>query len=118
MEPRERPSSEHVPVEVEHRLAGAGPDVDDHAVVLESLGGRCLGHEPQHPPGLLVRERVDLAECVDVTLGQHEQVRVRGRRDIADCDEAVGCVYVVAAGDEPAEEAARARIRRLRALIP
>jgi hypothetical protein len=40
-----------------------------------------------------------------VTLGQHEQVRVRPRIDVADRDEAVGRGDVVPVGDEAAEQA-------------
>jgi hypothetical protein len=105
VEPGERFPTEHVPVEVEHRLACARPDIDDHAVVLEALGCSHLGHEPQHPTGFLVRKSVDLAEGVDVPLGQHEQVRLCGGRDITDCDETACTVHVIAAVDEATEEA-------------
>ena len=85
-----------------------GPDVDDHAVVLEALGSGDGGHEPQHPAGFLVRELVDLAERVDVPLGQDEQVRLGGGLNVADRDEAVGGVHVVAARDEAGRRGSQA----------
>ena len=91
-------------MEVKYGLACSRPDVDDNAVVLEALRGCCLGHEPQHPARLLIRKRIDFAERVDVTLGQHEEMDVCRRRNIADRDEAVDRVHVVAPGDQVTEE--------------
>ena len=60
------------------------------------------------------RELADVAEGVDVALGEHEDVHRRLRVDVVDRDEAVRRVHVVAVADEPAEEA----VQRLAARIP
>jgi hypothetical protein len=92
-------------VEVEDRLARSSPHVHDDTIILQAgfLGG--LGDEVEHPLGLVGRELGDLAEGRDVPLGQHEQVGVGLRSDVADRDEAVGGVDVLAFADERAEEA-------------
>jgi hypothetical protein len=92
-------------VQVEDRLAAALAHVDDHAVVLEPGLARSLGDELEHPLGLFRRELADVAERVDVALGNDEQVRLGLRVDIADRDEAVGGMDMVAGADELAEEA-------------
>ena len=92
-------------MQVEDRLASPRPDVDDDFVVLEPGQLSCLGDELEHALRLVRRELADLAERVDVPLGQDEQVRVRLRVDVADGDEPVPGVDVVALTDEPAEEA-------------
>ena len=79
-------------MKVEHRLPCARADVDDHAVVVEPFCSRDGGHESQHPAGFLVGELVDLTKRVDMPLGQYEQVRFRGRRDVPDRYEAIGGV--------------------------
>ena len=84
-----------MPVEMEHGLACVRPDVDDHAVVVEPFCCGDRGNKAEHPGGLPVRKGVDLAEGVDVTFGQHEQVRLRGRGDVADSNEAVSRPNVV-----------------------
>ena len=101
-------------MQMEHRLPRTRSHVHDHTVVLESLGRGDLGHEPQHTTRFLVRECVDLAERVDVPLGEDEKVGLGGRLDVADRDEAFGGVDVVAALDELAEEAVRLRQRPTR----
>ena len=105
-------ASEDVPVEMEDRLAAALADVDEHLVVVEPRGGRRVRDEAQHPSGFLVREGLDVAERVDVPRGQDEQVRLRDRVDVADRDEPVGRVDVVALRDEPAEQAVLRRRRQ------
>ena len=97
---------------MEDRLAATGTDVDQHAIVLEPGRARRLGDELEHPRGLLGAELGHVAERVDVPLGQHEQVRVGLRVDVADRDEAVGRADVVALADEPAEEAVLRRRQR------
>jgi hypothetical protein len=92
-------------VEVEDRLAGRRSDVDHHAVVLEARVARRLGDELEHPFRLVRRELTDLAEGLDVPLGQDEQMRLRLRIDIADGNEAVGRPDMLALANEPAEEA-------------
>jgi hypothetical protein len=94
-----------MPVEVENRLPRSGADVDRDAVVLETGLARRLGDELEHALGLLGRELADLAEARDMTLGQDEQVCLRLRVDVANGDEAVGGVDVVALGEELAEQA-------------
>jgi hypothetical protein len=92
-------------VEVEHRLARAGPDIDDYAVVLEALEGSDPCDEAQHPAGLLVRERIDRPERVDVTNRQDEEVGFGCGGNVTDRDESLGRVHVVTLGGEAAEEA-------------
>jgi len=92
-------------VEVEDRLSPALADVDDDAVVVEALAPGGLGDEVEHPLDLVRWKLADLAKRGHMTLGQHEQVRVRSRIDVTDRDEAVGGRDVVAVGDEPAEQA-------------
>jgi hypothetical protein len=97
--------AEDVPVEVEHGLPRGLAHVDDDAVVVEAgLAGR-LGDEGQHSRRLLGRKLGDLAERVDVPLGEDEQVRLGLRVDVLDRDEAVAAPLVRAILDEPTEEA-------------
>ena len=91
-------------MEVEDRLPCAAPSVDDDTVVAHALACRDLRDEVEHPLGLGGRELGDVVERVDVALGQHEQVRVGLRVDVADGDEAVSGGDVVAVAVEPAEE--------------
>jgi hypothetical protein len=98
-------------VKVEHRLAGAGPDVDHDPVVADTRDVRGLGDELQHPFRLVGRKSADVAKGVHVTLGQHEKVGVGLRVDVADRDEPVSCVDMVALADEFAEETVRLRQR-------
>ena len=77
-------------MEVENGLARAGPDVHDHAIVVEpGFGGR-FGHEAEQSLGFFARERVDLAEACDVALRYHQQMYGRLRSDVLDRDQAVG----------------------------
>ena len=92
-------------MEVEDRLAAARAHVDDDPVVLQTGLACGVGDEVQHAARLLGRELADLAERVDVPLGQDEQMRVRLRVDVADGDEPASGVDVVALADKPAEEA-------------
>jgi hypothetical protein len=101
-------------VQVEDRLAAAGADVDDDAVVGQAGVARDLGDELEHPLRLVGRERGDVAKGVDVALGQDEQVRLGLRVDVPDRDEAVGARDVVARAGERAEEA----VVRQRGLLP
>jgi hypothetical protein len=101
--------TKHVPVQVEDGLAAARADVDDDTVVGEAGTAGDLGHELEHPLRLVRRELADVAEGVDVPLGQDEQVRLRLRVDVPDRDEAVAGGDVLAVPDEPAEEAVRQR---------
>jgi hypothetical protein len=98
-------------VEVEDRLSAARPDVDEYAVVLEPCLAGGLGDELEHAPRLLRRELGHVPERVDVALRQDEQVRLRLRIDVADRDEAVALVDVVALTNEAAEEAVVVRQR-------
>jgi hypothetical protein len=92
-------------VEVEHRLPRALAHVDDHAVVVEPRLACGVGDELEHSLRVLGRELVDLAKARDVPFGQDEQVRLRLRCDVADRDEPVGGVDVIAIADERAEQA-------------
>ena len=90
---------------MEDRLSAACTDVDDDAVVLEASIARRLRDEAKHPLRLIGVECVDVAERFDVPLGNHEQVRRRLRRDVAQGRETVGFRDVVALTVELAEEA-------------
>ena len=90
---------------MEHGLPSAAADVDDHAIVLEPRLARGVGDEPKQRPRLVRIEIGDVAERVDVSLGNDEEVRRRLRRDIPDRDEAVSLPDVIAFAVEPAEEA-------------
>jgi hypothetical protein len=97
--------TEDVPVEVEHGLPRGLTDVDHDPVVVEAgLAGR-LGDEGQHSGRLLGRKLGDIAERVDVSLGEDEQVRLGPRVDVLDRDEAVAAPLVRPILDEPAEKA-------------
>ena len=92
-------------MQVEDRLAAGGTDVDEHAIVLEPGLARGPRDELEHPLRLVRRELADVAERVDVPLGQDEQVRLRLRVDVPDRDDAVALRDVVALADELAEQA-------------
>ncbi len=92
-------------MQVEDRLAAARTDVDDHAIVLQTGLASDLRDELEHPLRLLRRELPDVAESVDMPLGDDEEMRLRLGIDVADRDEAVGLRDVVALLDELAEEA-------------
>jgi hypothetical protein len=98
-------AAEQVPVEVELGLAAACPDVDDDAVVVEAGVASRLRDEVEHRLRLGGRELVHVAERVDMTARQDEEVGVRLRVDVADRDEAVRRRDVVALVDESAEQA-------------
>ena len=91
-------------MEMEDRLAGAWADVHGEPVVLEAgpLGG--LGDEFEHALRLVGGEVSDLLEAGDMALGEDEQVHVRLRVDVADRDEAVSGMDVVALGIQGAEQ--------------
>ena len=98
-------------MKVEHRLAGARSDVDHDPVVLDTDDLRGLGDKLEHPFRLVGRKSADVTKGVHMTLGQHEDVRVGLRVDVADRDEPVTCVDVVALTDEVAEETVGVRQR-------
>jgi hypothetical protein len=98
-------------VEVKDGLAGAGSHVDGEAVVVEAGLAGGLGDELEHALRFLGRELADLLEAGDVALGQDEQVCFRLGIDVADRDESVSRVDVVALAVEVAEEAIRLRQR-------
>src|SRR6476620_6077144 len=90
---------------MENRLARRRAHVDCDTVIRQPLACSDVGDELEHPLRLLGRELADLAERVDVPLGDHEQVDGRLRVAVADRDEAVGGGDVVALLIELAEEA-------------
>jgi hypothetical protein len=98
-------AAEHVPMEMKDRLSAPGADVDEHAVVLEPGLAGGLGDELEHALRLLGRKLGHVLEGVDVALRKDEEVRFGLRVDVADRDEPVGPLDVVAFTDEPAEEA-------------
>ena len=98
-------------MKVEHRLAGARPDVDHDPVVVDTCDLRGLGDKLQHPFRLVGRKSSDVTKGVHVALGQHEEVGVGLRVDVADRDEPITRVDVVALADEVAEETVSVRQR-------
>jgi hypothetical protein len=98
-------------MEMEDRLSAAGADVDEHAVVLEPGLAGGLGDELEHALRLLGRKLGHVLEAVDVALRKDEEVRFGLRVDVADRDEPVALLDVVAFADEPAEEAVVVRQR-------
>jgi hypothetical protein len=92
-------------VQVEDRLSGARPHVDDDLIVLEPRGASGVGDELEHPLRLFGWKLSDVSERLDVPLGDNEQVRVRLRVDVAQRDEAFGLVNVLAFSIQLAEEA-------------
>lgn len=96
-------------MEVEDGLPGSGPDVHHNPVVIEigDLGG--LGDKLEHPFGLVRREGANVTKRVHVALRQHQEVSVRLRVDVADGDESVRRVDVVAIENQAAEKAIRQR---------
>src|SRR5690242_21180752 len=75
---------------MEHGLARRRAHVDGDTVIRQPLACSDVGDELEHPLRLLRRKLADLAERVDVPLGQDEQVDRRLRLDVADGDKAVG----------------------------
>src|SRR5439155_18926244 len=98
-------------MEVKDGLAGAAPDVDRDAVVLQAGRYGRLGDELEHPLRLLGAELADVAERVDVPLWDDEEVHVGLRVDVLDRDEAVALGDMRSLGIELAEQAVVA-IRR------
>jgi hypothetical protein len=91
-------------VKVEDGLPRPGPDVHHDPIVLETGDLRRLGDELEHRSGLVRREGADVAKGVNVALREHEEMSVSLRVDVADGDESVTCMDVVAVADEGAEE--------------
>jgi hypothetical protein len=92
-------------VQVKDRLAGSRTNVNGHAIVLEThLLGRPRD-ELEHALRLVRRKLADLLEARDVPLGKDEQVHIGLWVDVANGDEAVGGVDVIAVGVQVAEEA-------------
>ena len=96
-------------MEVEDGLPGSGPDVHHDPVVIETGDLRSLGDKLEHPFGLVGREGANVTKRVHVALRQHQEVSVRLRVDVADGDESVRRVDVVAIENQAAEKAIRQR---------
>ena len=79
---------------------------------------RGLGDEVEHPLRLVGRELGDVAEGVDMTLREDEQVRLGLRIDVVDRDEAVAGRDVLALAGELAEETVGPRWLRQRGPPP
>jgi hypothetical protein len=92
-------------VQVEDRLSGARPHVDDDLIVLQPRGASCVGDELEHPLRLVGWKFADVSERLDVPLRNNEQVRFRLRVDVAQRDEAFGRVDVLALSIQLAEKA-------------
>src|SRR6266487_851408 len=97
-------AAEHVPVQMEDRLARSCADVDDHPVVLEPRLAGGVGDELEHPLRLFRLELADLPEARNVALRNHEQVDVGAGVDVFDRDEALRFANMVALPEQPAEE--------------
>ena len=91
-------------MQVEDRLPRFRADVDDDLVVLEARGAGGVGDEHEHSSRLIGRELPDVAKRLDVSFGNHEQVRLGLRIDVPDCDEAVRGKDVVPGLVQLAEE--------------
>ena len=96
-------------MKVEDGLPRSGADVHHDPVVLETGDLRRLSDELEHPLGLIRREGGDLTKGVHVALRKNEEVSVGLRVDVADGDESVRCVDMLALADQAAEEALRQR---------
>jgi hypothetical protein len=91
-------------VKVKDRLARRRAHVDGDTVIRQPFACGDVGDELEHPLVLVRAELGDLAEGVDVVLRDDQQVDRRQRIDVADGDEAVDRVDVVALAVERAEE--------------
>ena len=91
-------------MQMKDRLPRAGTDVDDDLVVLEPCEPRRVRDEHQHRARLLRRELADVSERLDVPFRDDQEMRIGLRVDVADRDEAVGRVDMVALATELAEE--------------
>ena len=92
-------------MEVEDCLPGAAADVDDDVVVLEPFVSRRFGNELEHVLRLVGRKVRNVSECLNVALGDHEQVDVRFRVDVANRDDAGAGADVIALLEQATEEA-------------
>ena len=100
-------------MQMEHRLARARAYVDGDTVIRQPLPRSNVGDELEHPLRLVRRKLADLAERIDVPLGEDEQVDGGLRLDVADGDEAVGRGDVVTLAVELAEETVVAHAARI-----
>jgi len=97
-------------VQVKHRLPNTGATEDHQAVLVEPGLRRRLGDEIEHPLVLVGRQLADVAERLDVLLGDDQQVDVGTRVDVLDREQPVpavddGCRQL--AGVDLAEDAVR-----------
>src|ERR687892_608576 len=92
-------------MEVEDGLARPAADVDDDPIVVEAGLVGDTGDELEHALRLVPLELADLAERVDMPLGDHEQMGLRLRVDVVDGDETLPREDVVAVAHEAAKEA-------------
>ena len=92
-------------MQVEDRLAAARTDVDEHAIVVQAGLASDLRDELEHPLRVLRGELPDVAEGVDMPLGDDEEMRLRLGIDVADRDEAVALGDVVTLLDQAAKKA-------------
>src|SRR4051812_19125832 len=90
---------------MEDRLPCCRADVDGHTVIRQALARSYLRQKLEHPLRFVGRKLTDVAERVDVPLGEDEEMNRRLRLDVADRDEAIGSRDVVAFAIERAEEA-------------
>ena len=91
-------------MEVENRLPCARADVDDDPVIVQPGDPRRVGDELEHSLRLLGRKCADVAKPVDEPLGQHQQMSVGLRANVADRDEPFSRMHMLALAHELAEE--------------
>ena len=103
--------TENVPVQVEDGLARGRADVDQHAVVGQAdfLGRLCDKFE--HPLGFSRIELPDIAEGVDMALGNDQNVHRRLGVDVVDRNESLALVDVGALAGDLAEKAVLTLLR-------
>ena len=112
--PGQRPSAEHVQVQVEHRLPGVGVAVEHGAVAalgVAALGGDCRG-SPHHRADQAVVRTVEVVQRGDVRSRHDQHMHGRLRVDVLEGHEVVVLEHLLRrnlAGDDAAEQAAHAR---------
>ena len=92
-------------MQVEDRLSGPCAGVHNHPVVLKPglTGG--VGDEGQHATGFVGGERAHIAEGIDMSLREDEEVHIGLRVDVANRHEPVALRNVLAFARKHAKEA-------------
>jgi hypothetical protein len=103
-----------MPVKVKDGLAALLTDVDDDAVVVQTLPARCLGDEVEHSLDLVRPKVPDVMEARDVTFRKDEQMHVCLGIDVPDRDKTFGRGDMLSLLVEATEEAV---LRQRRSLL-